>query len=191
MRSGRARCPPLGRLSFNTRQPATRTAARPSLSAQPPQGSSAAKRPLTPPKAARPHPQTARRPRLVAPAVNRAAGALLVASSVYLVLYWLPSLGSGGAGFSDSWAPPRHPPAVGRPRHLLLRPHVRLCGDSRGARDCGARPDWCRSRAAASPARRVAELLHHRGREAVFRNDRPAAVERLTPVLCSLPSAIR
>lgn len=42
--------------------------------------------------------------RRVAPAFNRAAGALLVASGVYLVLYWLPSLGSGGAGFSDSWA---------------------------------------------------------------------------------------
>jgi hypothetical protein len=28
----------------------------------------------------------------------------LAASGVYLVLYWLPSLSSGGAGFSKSWA---------------------------------------------------------------------------------------
>jgi len=35
---------------------------------------------------------------------NRATGALLAASGIYLVLYWLPSLGSGSSGLSSSWA---------------------------------------------------------------------------------------
>lgn len=47
----------------------------------------------------------ARALRSVLPAVNRIAGALLVASGVYLFLYWLPPLMSGDpAASADGWA---------------------------------------------------------------------------------------
>jgi cytochrome c-type biogenesis protein len=46
----------------------------------------------------------ARSVRKAASISNRATGALLAASGVYLVLYWLPSLGSGSSGFSNGWA---------------------------------------------------------------------------------------
>jgi cytochrome c-type biogenesis protein len=44
----------------------------------------------------------ARAVRWIAPAVNRLAGALLLASGVYLVLYWLPLLGTGSASTSSA-----------------------------------------------------------------------------------------
>lgn len=42
--------------------------------------------------------------RRLLPFVSRLGGALLAASGLYLVLYWLPVLGRGSAGASDSWA---------------------------------------------------------------------------------------
>lgn len=46
----------------------------------------------------------ARGVRRLAPIVNRLAGTLLLASGVYLVIYWLPALGSGTANSSSALA---------------------------------------------------------------------------------------
>jgi hypothetical protein len=62
MRAGRARCPPLQAVELHTRQPATRTAARPKRSAQAPNETSAPNPLLTRPNPRAIHPQNDGRP---------------------------------------------------------------------------------------------------------------------------------